>query len=144
MAPPISGARSFGQTLVTPSLQNFCTMSHHVNSLTTEQRVKLKETIILNRQISGKHTCWIWTRALNKGYGISRIWPGGPTCSLHQISYCLFRNRLRDDLEISHLCNMKACFNPSHLAMETHIYNRSRQMCFSGIQTCWHIPMCLV
>ena len=75
-------------------------------------------------------TCWLWTGALSTT-GYSRInrgkADGGPgMISGHRWAYEHFIGPIPDGLEIDHLCNVRACVNPTHLEPVTALENVRR------------------
>ncbi len=58
-------------------------------------------------------SCWLWQGRKNKaGYG---LWRGNML--VHRVSYWAFNSRLPQHPEVcAHLCAVKACLNPQHLA----------------------------
>lgn len=69
--------------------------------------------------------CWIWTASRRPtGYGTFGVSHG--TCvSAHRYSYAL-HNAIAANLEIDHLCRVRACVNPAHLEAVTHTENVRR------------------
>ncbi len=105
-----------------------------------------------------KDRCVLWVGCKDKyGYAIKRVtWPSGENKleRAHRVSFMLANSIWRHDvpciddhgvtMEISHLCNVKACINPLHLVLETHPVNVSRHHCFkSGVCLGGHTPACL-
>lgn len=61
-----------------------------------------------------KTGCWVWTAAtIPAGYGKFRV--GGKLVLAHRLSWQLENGPIPEDLEIDHLCRVRACVNPSHL-----------------------------
>lgn len=54
--------------------------------------------------------CWIWTKARNrKGYGTFN------GTLAHRACWQGFYGKVPDDMQLHHLCETPACFNPRHL-----------------------------
>ena len=69
-------------------------------------------------------TCWIWTAALDDGYG--QFWYDGRMVRAHRFAYELVIGPIPDGLEPDHLCENTACVNPDHLEPVTHQENMLR------------------
>lgn len=67
--------------------------------------------------------CWIWARGFknNDGYGVFA--PHKTMRSAHRVSWVMHRGPIPDNLEVNHLCEVKACVNPDHLELTTHSKN---------------------
>lgn len=73
------------------------------------------EARLLRRVLCDVETqCWNWMGGKNKGYGQISL-AAGATDRTHRVSYRLFVEPLRPDLEIHHSCGNRACCNPAHL-----------------------------
>ena len=70
--------------------------------------------------------CILWPYEINhNGYG--RVYLNGITQSVHRIAYELWYGTwILASLEIDHTCEIRACFNPLHLDMVTHMVNVAR------------------
>jgi hypothetical protein len=65
--------------------------------------------------------CWMWTAALNQGYGY--VGWEGRTRKAATVIYELLRGPVPPGLELDHLCRVTACVNPWHLEAVTHRVN---------------------
>jgi hypothetical protein len=63
--------------------------------------------------------CWLWTGALNKGYGRARR--NNKVVYIHQVSYGLKNGPT--ELHVLHRCDVPCCVNPDHLEEGTHRQN---------------------
>lgn len=66
--------------------------------------------------------CWIWQRGLNpvSKYGmLGRLWA-------HRVVYERTVGPIPKDMELDHLCRVKACVNPNHLEAVTKSENAKR------------------
>lgn len=60
--------------------------------------------------------CWIWQGALSKGYGLMKHPASNRTISVHKYLFEKKYGRVVESSKVlDHLCNQKACVNPSHL-----------------------------
>lgn len=67
--------------------------------------------------------CWLWTRALNKGYGMISV-GDGKLRGAHIVAWELANNRkLPRGMVIRHACDNPPCTNPAHLLLGTHADN---------------------
>src|SRR5229473_1294677 len=65
--------------------------------------------------------CWIWTGALNNGYG----WIGVNKTQVlaHRAYYELYKGPIPDGLLVLHRCDVRCCINPEHLYVGTYLDN---------------------
>lgn len=69
--------------------------------------------------------CWLWQGAKDrKGYGVVGL--GGRTDGIaraHRVAWGLTNGEPPADRMVLHLCDTKACVNPSHLVLGNHTEN---------------------
>jgi len=80
--------------------------------------------------------CWVWQGALAHGYGIVGPNQTGST-NVHKVMYILTYGKWEGDLTLDHLCRNRACCNPEHLELVTHLEN-----CRRGIARCAKLTEC--
>lgn len=69
--------------------------------------------------------CWVWARAtLKSGYGA--VHRGGKSVRAHRWMYEQACGPIPAGLVLDHLCEIKACVNPSHLEPVTKRENERR------------------
>lgn len=89
---------------------------HHMT-----QRVPLKDRITRNVTVDD-NGCWLWQRRTGRdGYGLMWIKEGGRQWLrfAHRIAYTEWVGPIPEGLQLDHLCRVRACCNPSHLAPVT-------------------------
>jgi HNH endonuclease len=75
-------------------------------------------------------SCWLWTASLGT-HGYGQIYFEGKPRHAYRVAYELFIGPVPGDLELDHLCRVRACVNPSHLEPVTHRENIMRSpVCF--------------
>jgi hypothetical protein len=74
-----------------------------------------------------EHGCWIWQMCRNnRGYGLKWDRDTHRLVVAHRWYYERARGPIPEGLQIDHLCNVKACVNPSHLEAVTPRVNNQR------------------
>lgn len=68
--------------------------------------------------------CWIWLRALTRGYGT--IGRGGKQYYAHRYLYEQQHGPIEEGLHLDHLCRVTQCCNPEHLEPVTPAENCHR------------------
>lgn len=69
-------------------------------------------------KVDASGECWIWTGAISQnGYGSFSY--RGSIRSSHSVAYEAFVGAVPSELELDHLCRVRACCNPSHLEAVT-------------------------
>lgn len=71
-------------------------------------------------------TCWLWSGARSKGYGVFGIPKTRRNARAHRLSYLFHVGPIPIGLELDHLCRVPACVNPAHLEPVTHQINTAR------------------
>lgn len=106
--------------------------SGRLQSLRIRERFLAKVTVDLNGPfVVDGSPCWKWIGKLAGGYG--QIGFNGRTAYAHRIAYELWfgpipgsppgGKRDGDNLDLDHLCRVRACVNPAHLELVTHRVN---------------------
>src|SRR5690349_7102946 len=83
------------------------------------------ERALSRREINGE--CWLYTKPHRQlGYGM--IWDRDRRKHLfvHRVSYEVNVGPIPPNLQIDHLCRVRACFNPAHLEAVTQGENIRR------------------
>jgi hypothetical protein len=74
--------------------------------------------------------CWIPLKKPNSTGYVSVRLPDKTMALLHRVFWVFHNGRnVRGDMELDHLCRVKACCNPGHLDEVTHAENVRRGMC---------------
>ena len=85
-------------------------------------------------QRGGPTDCWLWLGATNgNGYGVIGRGGRGTQTYVHRVVWELERGPIPDGLQVDHLCRVKMCVNPRHLAVVTAAENNRRSMSATAI-----------
>ena len=113
-------------------------------------RTKLQDKSALGEN----RECIIWTGTStpNGKYGIINCrFPGAigwKSVYVHRLAYMIeHQSAYLPAVDVSHLCHNTSCINVTHLVLEPHGFNNSRQTCVSKGECVGHIaplPPCLV
>lgn len=77
----------------------------------------------------GTNGCWLFTGALDQGYGVIRQRVGkrsaGKIVSVraHRVAYEVTNGPIPVGMVVRHLCHNRACCNPAHLVLGSHEEN---------------------
>lgn len=75
--------------------------------------------------------CHIWTGSdsgTGRGGGYGRISIGGQTAAVHIVVYTHYYGYIPSKKQVDHLCNQRACCNPMHLELVSHLQNQKRRV----------------
>ena len=86
--------------------------------------------------------CWLWFSTVsNDGYG--KVQFEGRTRIAHRVAWELLKGKIPDGMEIDHLCEVRCCVNPNHLALTDRLGNTRQLRAFNREQIieiqskCW-------
>lgn len=93
-----------------------------VSSILTQGSEKIYFNVLCNIETK----CWEWKKGKDEsGYGFITV--KGKNKRAHRFSYEIFVSKIKDKMQINHICNNRRCVNPNHLEQVTHIENGSRE-----------------
>jgi HNH endonuclease len=75
----------------------------------------MEPTVRFWNKVERTDDCWLWRAATAwNGYGLFRL--GNKMVLVHRYSWSLANGPIPDGRVIDHLCHVRACVNPAHLA----------------------------
>lgn len=105
---------------------------HKLRRVSIIERIKKRLSIedrgyVINNKPS---PCHIWTgpdSGKGKGGGYGRMSLDGQTVAVHLVVYTHYYGYIPSKKQVDHLCNQRACSNPAHLELVTHLKNQRRR-----------------
>ena len=95
-----------------------------IQSMSASSRIYAYTVVDFDQMFEGT-PCWVWRKALNKGYGVLSV-KGTTTCQAHRVSYEAFIGPIPGGMHIDHLCRNRSCCNPEHMEVVTLAENVRR------------------
>lgn len=87
--------------------------------------MKDKDLLRFFAKIKFVDDCWVWTAGRTKGeYGKFKL--NGKTIVAHKVLYEFIFGKVREGLQLDHLCRNPPCVNPTHLDPVTSRVNLLR------------------
>lgn len=86
---------------------------------------------VMKKFVNKTDTCWLWTGALNKGYGVTSYLD--KDLPAHRFIYQRMVGEIPKDYELDHLCKVTNCVNPEHLEAVTVQVNSHRSNNIGGV-----------
>ncbi len=72
--------------------------------------------------------CWLWIGALGPKNGYPYFCVNGTSVTAHRFIVKATKGPIPKDMEVDHLCRVRACVKPSHLEVVTHGVNIRRAL----------------
>ncbi len=90
-------------------------------------------------KVNKTKACWLWTAALNVGYGVFGV-KAGRNMLAHRWAYEDANGPIADGTHLDHLCRTPACVRPSHL--EPVLPRENMRRGFVALGKLPHCPTC--
>lgn len=88
-------------------------------------------------EIMGPMACWIYPTRNESGYGVIGLpGRGGGTAKAHRLAYEHVVGPIPEGMDLDHLCRVRACCNPAHLAPVDRSTNNLRGLRHSRQENC--------
>lgn len=98
-------------------------MPFTINATKESTRVRL----VRHRRVDEMNGCWLWMGAvMPNGYGVINMRLDDNNCNrlVHRVSAWVFTGfDIFSEIQILHRCDVRRCFNPSHLFRGTQLDN---------------------
>lgn len=95
-----------------------------------ERRTSIITRIFASVRIGDPKECWPWlgrTSGNGRGGGYPRMELDGHTVAVHRVLYTHFHGYIPAKKQVDHTCENRACLNPDHLELVTHLQNQRRK-----------------
>lgn len=79
-----------------------------------------RRTVEVPCLVKGLHPmCWVWQGGKSDGYGSIATGGKGNSKATHLVAYEALVGPVPQGLKVMHLCDVRTCWNPAHLALGT-------------------------
>lgn len=82
--------------------------------------------LLLERTVTPRPDCQIWTMAVSEGYGITSL--DGKAQRAHRVVWELTHGPIPDGMTIDHLCRVRSCINVAHMEVVSLAENVRRSL----------------